>query len=317
MHALHLGFAQRAIGSMMVQLCEERAFGEFKGKAVLRFEASLKVAYGLFVSWARARGLAHSQGLFTRGLFGLDDSIDGWPDFKGKASNSKTVCLWLADFLVQLGRRDEQEALFHGLRIMFELMHDSSHGPWLTEAAAAEFYTGGTLALTMFAALSRRARASGQPRWPIKPKMHQIDHMLTTVLTTSLNPAWWWSFADEDFNGKLVKLAFRHRHPLRFSERVAEKLQIAEFRRTQAAILLTEVKALKGPEQSFNYRVYPVVKGSNNHVEVLIKAVVPKGGFEKSDVMAARRNGYGRNGYGINISFYNFVCFRAMLLIYD
>ena len=85
----------------------------------------------------------------------------------------------------------------------------------------------------------------------------------------------------------------------------------------KAKILLTEVKALKGPEQSFNYRVYPVVKGSNNHVEVLIKAVVPKGGFEKSDVMAARRNGYGRNGYGINISFYNFVCFRAMLLIYD
>ena len=42
--------------------------------------------------------------------------------------------------------------------------------------------------------------------WPTKPKLHAYDHLIRRVLSTRFNPASVWEFADEDLNGKLVRV---------------------------------------------------------------------------------------------------------------
>ena len=46
-----------------------------------------------------------------------------------------------------------------------------------------------------------------RPLWPIKPKLHQLDHAVRRTAHTSRKPAW--CFSDEDFNRIVVRVV-RH-----------------------------------------------------------------------------------------------------------
>eukprot|EP00969_Alexandrium_andersonii_P131428 5811973-Alexandrium_andersonii.AAC.1 len=46
-----------------------------------------------------------------------------------------------------------------------------------------------------------------QPLWPLKPKLHQISHLLLEIQKERINPRFYHTFADEDFIGCIVRVA--------------------------------------------------------------------------------------------------------------
>ena len=102
-----------------------------------------------------------------------------------------------------------------GLADMLHVMH-TFPGPWLAPSHSARFYHAGRVALMSFAKLSITAKTQCIARWPAKPKAHLLDRLIDLVLATNLHPGFTWAFADEDFNGKMMRMACNLAHPSRF-----------------------------------------------------------------------------------------------------
>ena len=108
---------------------------------------------------------------------------------------------------------------------MFHVMHNIP-GPWLSPRHAQRLHYSGYIALTSYARLALNAKKVCSPSWQIKPKMHMTAHLLGAVLATKLHPGYNWAFADEDFNGRMVKMAFALNHPTKFAEGALERYGI-------------------------------------------------------------------------------------------
>ena len=87
-------------------------------------------------------------------------------------------------------------ALFHVKRVHVHV----------TDQEAESFVACGQALLRSYAALSHQARARSLRLWPLRPKLHQLAHLLRGVQQTHVRPGW--AFADEDFN-QLVMRSFR------------------------------------------------------------------------------------------------------------
>ena len=224
MHCLHLGVLQWAIGNMLVILAGEGLWGTFTGERKPRLDKALRIAYGQFKAWCKARACYLSQPTFTANCINRgDNGANNFPEFKGKAANARWVTLWLCDLLYRSGPAHELESgLFWGLCEMLHIMH-MWPGPWLRADEASRFARACRVALLSNAALARAARADGLPLWCIKPKHHQLDHLGAVVQATHVNPKVQWAFCDEDFNGRITKIARVCNQPHLFSQRVVEK----------------------------------------------------------------------------------------------
>eukprot|EP00969_Alexandrium_andersonii_P363748 15462592-Alexandrium_andersonii.AAC.1 len=119
-----------------------------------------------------------------------------------------------------------QAAVAWGLADLLHVMHNFP-GPWLAPHHAQRFHHSGSIALTAYAKLAIDAKKAGVACWGIKPKMHLTAHLLDTVLETCLHPGRNWAFADEDFNGRMVKMAFAVYHPCKFSAGALERYRIS------------------------------------------------------------------------------------------
>eukprot|EP00969_Alexandrium_andersonii_P347086 15345317-Alexandrium_andersonii.AAC.1 len=82
-------------------------------------------------------------------------------------------------------------------------MHETE-GPFMSSTNAQRMEYAGRLALLANADLSRLAADRSMPLYPLKPKHHAFDHMITRTLLTRLHPKFTWTFCDEDFNGRVV-----------------------------------------------------------------------------------------------------------------
>ena len=228
MHSIHLGFAQIAVGSMLVVLAMQGEWGMFAGRRKERLNAALRKAYGDFVTFCRRSGAHTSQPTFDAGMLNKAETDLDFPSFNAKAHNTRWVVMWIAVLLYTKQSPGPEAALFWGLADVLHIMHEIP-GPWLTEELAVRFYNSGMVALLSFAHLALAAKRNNIPLWPCKPKMHQVDHLCQLVLQTRLQPSYAWAFADEDFNGRMVKMAYKVEHPLQFSKRTMEKYCLQMF----------------------------------------------------------------------------------------
>jgi hypothetical protein len=208
MHLLHLGVGQWAIGSMLKRLSTINHFGiHMCGSRVQRLNAALAIAYTRFRTFAK--GMDSSQRPFTANMLGLDSTADTIPLFKGKAGNTRVVLLWLNEEMQGLELGDEETSLVAmvvwGLCDNLRMLHNT-HRPHFTPREADRFAQSGRILLQAWASLATAARARGEFSWPIKPKLHAYDHLIRRVRSTRFNPASVWEFADEDLNGKLVRV---------------------------------------------------------------------------------------------------------------
>ncbi|MCP4238933.1 MAG: hypothetical protein GY772_00030 [bacterium] len=206
MHTLHLGVCQWAVGSVMITLCELGLWGRFgHGDKVSKLNAQLRCAYTEFRGWCRRNNVRCSQPEFTAASMNRGDTPHTFPEFKAKAMNTRWVTAWLAEVTCNYDASSTEAILMWGLADLLFVMH-GARNPRLSPADARRLERAGRVALLAYGDLARSAAERALPLYCIKPKHHQLDHMLHRTLQTNCNPRYAWAFCDEDFNGRVVRL---------------------------------------------------------------------------------------------------------------
>lgn len=173
----------------------------------------LALAFVDFKNWCRQNGVSCSQTRFRTTTLAMD-KLASAPLFKGKAANTLKVSCWLAGVV---GRHSERHpfdqhithcsAMLWGYCFIFDTCLRG--GLWFDRDEACRISYARQVALGSNAALSREALQLGKTIYPQKPKHHLCDHALRDAATTRLNPGHHWTFSDEDFIGRMVKLSRR------------------------------------------------------------------------------------------------------------
>ena len=226
MHALHLGICQWAAGSMLFILAWDfKQWGVFHGPQKTRLDGALRKAHAQFRKWCRARAIYTSQAVFSTNSIGKGEDFKAFPALAGKAANLRWVTMWLNDVLVKRGERTLEAALFSGLADMLYIMTEVP-GPWLSQPQADRLFVAGRSALLAYGALAMLAKSRGHALWCVKPKHHQVDHLISAVKESRIHPGWAWAFADEDFNSRVMKLARHVKRRHLMSQRLLERYAI-------------------------------------------------------------------------------------------
>ena len=95
-----------------------------------------------------------------------------------------------------------------------------------------DFHASGSVASRVYAVLNADAVNRREALWPLRPKLHMVQHMLIEVRRTGNIPEW--SFSDEDFNGPIVKCEQIKGWQSTLPRRMLLKWSVAKFRPTRA-----------------------------------------------------------------------------------
>ena len=200
MHMLHLGVLLVTVGTVLALLLERNVFGVFHGCRQAKLYAGLRAAYVQFRKFTRRHRITQSQTRFTVGMLGMHKAKH-YPEMKAKAHNSAVLLQWVNFEL----RKDPSASLLEkscveSLAGLIALQH--KRGPF--EAGEAHLYVQyGRAYLRSYASLASRARAANIKKWPLRPKHHQVSHLMLEVEATGVKPAW--CFADEDYNRVTIR----------------------------------------------------------------------------------------------------------------
>ena len=213
MHTFHLGILLWAAGSALVILADHGAWGlADTGKATDRLSKRLGRGYADFASWCTRNKVTHSQPSFSAAGVGHGENIHEFPVFKGKAHNTRCVVAWLQTVLCRFsGTFPVENALFFSLCRTLNIMHGFDE-PYLPHRIASEFCEHGRLSLLLYAQLTDQAIKDNRALWPLRPKYHMWDHQIRHVAKPRENPRHSWCFADEDYNGRVVRMITAGRH---------------------------------------------------------------------------------------------------------
>ena len=85
-------------------------------------------------------------------------------------------------------------------------------------------YAGGKY-LSGYSWLAREAHMANRCRWMWRPKLHQFEHLLDSLLEVPYNPRFYWCYPDEDFIGHIVETA-RAAHPWTMVLRTLQRYRI-------------------------------------------------------------------------------------------
>ena len=78
---------------------------------------------------------------------------------------------------------------------------------YLSSADIEKLRFHGRTFLITYGHMAATSVADGKCLWSLKPKMHQYDHSLDEIDVDKLNPKLYWCYPDEDFIGRLKKMA--------------------------------------------------------------------------------------------------------------
>ena len=168
-----------------------------------------------------------SQPKFTPSRLSMVNSLNDAPYFKGKAGNTLKVAMWLSTVATSLA---DQRPLDMHLTLIATMLFGyvdiivccQGAEQILSDAEVARLGVARECALHSHRALSTNMMALGVRRYPPKPKMHVTDHVVRLAMANKVNPLWSWTFADEDFIGRIKKIACKV-HVNRMSERVIQR----------------------------------------------------------------------------------------------
>ena len=215
MHAGPLGVCPLAAGAVLVELCEENVWplpAGITSRWEERLALQLGLAYSEFRNWCKKERVRATQRKFTPARLNMS-SLTSWPCLKAKAANCLKVQSWLAHKCAKHnhGEHGETRALtMWGFDAFFTLCRKA--GEWLSVDELARVDRSCRAFLFGYHALSAEAHAFSRTRWEMRPKHHVLRHVWKDTLRTARNPAWQWTFVDEDSMMKYVKVAAKS-HP--------------------------------------------------------------------------------------------------------
>ena len=181
------------------------------GPMTLGWSMLLKLAWADFKKFAESIGVSTSQKRFTKSQLGYRKLNDA-PKLQAKAFNCRVILAWLAHLTLKWTEAGHNTDTDQAMAVCCWAIADfiyviESSDRHLTTEQAARAAASGHKYLMSYSLLASLAVAQGSSMWPLKPKLHQFDHMLDDVERELLNPRHWWNFANEDFVGVIKRIA--------------------------------------------------------------------------------------------------------------
>ncbi len=212
MRILALGILQWALGAVFFELLQEDFWEATAGPWQQRYASQLVIAYRDFSHWCKSQGLDTSQRQFTLARLCLKTLSTSAPYFKGKAYNTICVAKWVSSLLHAdaIAHPDDQHkqaraGCIWGYCEVVDVCRGA--GLFLTDEQADEVSKGIQTSLLCHNFLASEAIAKGWLRWVSKPKHHYWQHLGLAAEKERINPCSHWVFQDEDFVGRIIKLA--------------------------------------------------------------------------------------------------------------
>ena len=234
MHSGALGALPDAIGSAIIECCDEGRFGGLGlSPWEFRIQVQLNAGFSEFASWAKAAGESHTLKRFSRTRFDMHTLSKSFPCFKGNAHNGLVVGRWLEQVCADcIGGSAHNKLRWQVLWSWVEVFRIclTSDPDFLSSAQLKQLDDAVAILLHGSKALASQSAAALEPRWKLRPKLHTIMHINQDSQASGRNPRAWWTFKDEESMGKLSKIA-RATHPVTMKERSLERwcLQFFSF----------------------------------------------------------------------------------------
>jgi hypothetical protein len=218
LHVMFLGNGQDAAGSAFDLLLE---VGHFEGGSK---DARLHAAYLRMKRWCNSRGLrcTASESDFTASAM----EKDMFPHLGGKGADVKVALAFLAKELsraasAQPGQEIERAATCFYFLVRWLAILDQEP-MFMSAEATAECTAAGFDYLRLYNSLAHMCVQASVRRWKVRPKCHVLAHILLRSGFSRMNPRFWSCWADEDYIGKVCKLA-RATHPAAVARRTLDR----------------------------------------------------------------------------------------------
>ena len=232
MHAGPLGCLMDIVASALVSMCFADIFGDFPTATIWQEKLQLQLndAFAEFSAWADSSGQDHTIRRFGRAAFSMK-TLSSWPMWKGKAHNCLVFTRWLENKLFQvkdsLALGTLQWHLLWGWTEWFCVCMEGDPD-FLEPAEILRLDKATRLMILGHKRLANACEAASVWRYKTRPKIHIFYHLLVDVKETRRNPRAWWSFKEEEFMGRVAKIASEV-HAVTLSNRTLERWCVQFF----------------------------------------------------------------------------------------
>ena len=211
-HCDGLGWRQGLNGGALILMCEMGVWGPpaASGSWRDRLDLQLASAWRDFNRFLSEEKMQASQPVFRSLTLSLKKRTN-FPVLKSKSKNCVTVSLWLEKRLRRFIPGDEVVSHLYaslwGATNIWTLIHDMRPRFVLTDSEASFLNVARESALHNYYWLHVHFAELGRSMFNMTPKFHECDHMLRRACQTRLSFALVWTFASEDFMGRMAKLS--------------------------------------------------------------------------------------------------------------
>ena len=136
-------------------------------------------------------------------------STNGWPKLKAKAAATRH----LAEFALALAIEHDDGTPHSRMRVgVAQCLVDfykmlKAEGMFLSDDAKKRLPKLGRTLCTLYSKLCSEAFGQGTKFWKMSPKHHLFQHLCEDQALAYGNPAFYWTYADEDLVGLLIEVA--------------------------------------------------------------------------------------------------------------
>lgn len=209
LHCINLGYMGWVGASTMEFLLEQDEIPIWGSKDETLAQRLMR-AYQDFTSWARVRGIQHSQPPFKANFFrGGED----YHAMAAKGYNARCIIAWLSDVCQQLMLQhpaDDRKFRLVSACVynLGELMNVVERSPrYLSLETAQRIQQLIDRSTRAYAHLAADGLMVCRLIFPLKPKLHAIQELGRWVLRDRINFRMYHTFSDEDLNGRVVRVA--------------------------------------------------------------------------------------------------------------
>ena len=201
LHCVDLGVAALIAANVMWEVMPLGQWGRNQQSQIEGLNQALKAWYrGQPASVSRVQGPLTVQRLRPDGQ---------WPKLKCKAAATRHLSAFVLELATKYndGSRHARsvQAVAQLLVRFYEILDQEDR--YLTDSARRELPKLGYQLCNIYRNLSVESYRAGHRLWKLAPKLHQFLHLCEWQCPNFGNPRFWWTYADEDLVGHVIKIA--------------------------------------------------------------------------------------------------------------
>jgi hypothetical protein len=132
-----------------------------------------------------------------------------WPKLRANAAATRHLAHFALDLVSTFGT--DEDALMKAVCALLCRFYDilSSQSQFLSDAIKNDLPVLGQKLAVLYSMLAQEAFSRRPPAklWKESPKLHLWEHLTQHCAPVWGNPAFWWTYADEDLVGSMIEIA--------------------------------------------------------------------------------------------------------------